>query len=115
MLNLCRVSSQTVFNRKSAKVSVPPLVKLNEESGKYEWKNDLLSSKDFWLGWFTGLTQNFLTSTHPKIFMVADKLRLDKDMIIAHMSGKFKLVSFGSTTGHCMMEDEPRAFARACH
>jgi hypothetical protein len=46
--------------------------------------------------------------------MIADKLRLDKEMIIAHMSGRFKLVSFGMATGHCMMEDDPRAFARAC-
>ena len=101
-------------NRASAKVSVPPLVFLNEETGKYNWKNNLMSSKDYWLGWFTGLTQDFLTSTHPKIFMIADKLRLDKEMIIAHMSGKFKLVSFGQHTGHCMMEDDPKAFARAC-
>jgi len=45
-----------VKNKNSAKVSVPPLVKLNEESGVYEWKNNLMGSKDFWLGWFTGLT-----------------------------------------------------------
>lgn len=31
------------------------------------------------------------------------------------MSGKFKLVSFGSDVGHCMMEDDPKSFARACH
>lgn len=101
-------------NRVSARVSVPPTVKKDETTGKYVWKNDLMASKDFWLGWFTGLTNEFLTSTHPKIFMIADKLRLDKEMIIAHMSGKFKLVSFGMSTGHCMMEDDPRAFARAC-
>ena len=100
-------------NRNSARVSVPPLVVLNETTGKYVWKNNLLSSKDHWLGWFTGLTEEFLTSKRPKIFMVADKLRLDKEMIIAHMSGKFKLVSFGMATGHCMMEDDPRSFARA--
>jgi protein phosphatase methylesterase 1 len=47
--------------------------------------------------------------------MIADKLRLDKEMIIAQMSGKFKLVSFGSDVGHCMMEDDPKSFARACH
>lgn len=73
-----------------------------------------MASKDYWLGWFTGLTEDFLTSTRPKIFMIADKLRLDKAMIIAHMSGKFKLVSFGMATGHSMMEDDPKSFARSC-
>jgi pimeloyl-ACP methyl ester carboxylesterase len=29
------------------------------------------------------------------------------------MSGKFKLVSFGSG-GHCMQEDDPKAFAKEC-
>lgn len=78
-----RLQSQTVKNKNSAKVSVPPLVRFNEEKGVYEWKNNLMGSKDFWLGWFTGLTQDFLTTRRPKIFMIADKLRLDKEMIIA--------------------------------
>jgi protein phosphatase methylesterase 1 len=82
-------------------------------TGKYEWKNDLMASMGFWMGWFTGLTNDFLTSMHPKIFIIADKLRLDKEMVIANMSGKFKLVSFGMNTGHSMMEDDPKSFARA--
>jgi protein phosphatase methylesterase 1 len=42
-----------------------------------------MASKDFWLGWFTGLTGDFLGYRHPKILMVSDKLRLDKEMVIA--------------------------------
>lgn len=31
------------------------------------------------------------------------------------MSGRFKLIQFGGDIGHCMMEDDPRQYAKACH
>lgn len=42
-----------------------------------------MSSKDFWLGWFTGLTEDFLGYRNPKLLMISDKQRMDKDMMIA--------------------------------
>ena len=82
----------TVHNRQSARVSVPNLVKPADEGDHLVWKNDLMASKDFWLGWFTGLTNDFLSYRYPKVLMVSEKQRLDKEMMIAQMSGKFKLV-----------------------
>jgi len=79
----------------SARVSMPPKV-VQEETAenqmKLKWKIDLMKSEQHWLGsfhfnnsigWFKGLTQSFLNIKLPKLLMVAEKERMDKDLIIA--------------------------------
>lgn len=66
-----------------------------------------MKSEQFWRGWFLGLTQDFLTSRFCKILLLASNDRMDKELTIAHMQGKFKLVTFFGEVGHCMMEDDP--------
>lgn len=113
------MNSRTVQRTKSAQVSVPPCLKKvqDPENGDvhYEWKNDMVKTEQFWMGWFKGLTNDFLTSKLHKILFIADKIRLDKELTIAYMSGKFKLFCFPSDVGHCMQEDDPFETARACH
>lgn len=105
-----------VQNLDSARISIPPqLSEVQGPTGKqFVWKNDLLSSEKFWLGWFRKLSQTFLSSKFAKICFIAARERLDQELEIANMQGKFKLVTFPNV-GHCMMEDDPVATARNCY
>ena len=100
-------------------MSVPPTLKQvkDPKTGEeyYTWKNDLLKGEKYWNGWFKGLSQAFLTSTKCKLYLTADKIRLDKDLLIAQMEGKFRLVCFPNDVGHNMMEDSPKDTAVCCH
>lgn len=78
-------------NLESARVSAPPKVKEIISDGKshFEWKVDLMKSEKHWLGWFKGLDSAFLGVPVPKMLMLAERERLDKELIIANMQGKF--------------------------
>jgi protein phosphatase methylesterase 1 len=52
----------------------------------------LLASKAYWTEWFTGLTNCFLDLRIPKQLLLAGNDRMDKDLTIAHMQGRFKMV-----------------------
>jgi len=78
---------------------------LNSEN-KYVWKVDLLATKDFWHEWFSGLTNSFLDTHMPKLLCLASNDRMDKELTIAHMQGKFKL-SVLMNVGHAIQEDDP--------
>lgn len=109
------VHSKTVMNVESAKISVPPQLTENPNgSGEVVWKNDLLLSEKFWHDWFKGLSSTFLASKFSKICFIAARERLDKELEIANMQGKFRLVSFPNV-GHCMLEDDPVSAAKYCH
>jgi len=49
----------------------------------YEWKVDLIKSEQYWMNWFKGLTNSFLSLKIPKILMLAEKERMDKELTIA--------------------------------
>ena len=111
------IQSKSVMNLSSAKISIPPqLREVRSDGGQvhFEWKNNLLTSQPFWLEWFKGLSSTFLSSRFAKVCFIAARERLDKELEIANMQGKFKLVTFPNV-GHCMMEDDPIAMARSCH
>ena len=59
-----------------------------------------------YIGWFKGLTQSFLSIRIPKLLLIAEKERMDKELTIAQMQGKFKLVVLQGV-GHVMQEDDP--------
>ena len=100
--------SGTIKNIESARISVPPLLKkVDKQSGSiYEWKTNLLASKKYWTEWFIGLTKAFLSCKVPKILMLAGIERMDKDLTIAQMQGKFQL-SVVPEVGHVIQEDDP--------
>lgn len=75
------------------------------------WRTDLLASKEFWTEWFTGLTNCFLDLRIPKQLLLAGNDRMDKDLTIAHMQGKFKMVVVDNV-GHVIQEDRPEAVAQ---
>ncbi|KAI8088703.1 Alpha/Beta hydrolase protein [Halteromyces radiatus] len=96
--------SKLVRNLQSAKVSIPPLVKL--ENDKYRWRTDLHLTKPYWKEWFTDLSDKFLGSPVSKLLMLAGTDRLDKTLTIAQMQGKFQLTVL-MDSGHFLQEDSP--------
>ena len=101
--------SGTIKNINSARISVPPLLKeeVNKKGSKtYVFKTNLLESKPYWNEWFIGLTKAFLSCNIPKTLMLAGIERMDKDLTIAQMQGKYKL-SILRNVGHIMHEDKP--------
>ena len=101
--------SGTIKNIESARISVPPLLRedINNKGTKtYVFKTNLMESKPFWNEWFIGLTKAFLSCNIPKTLMLAGIERMDKDLTIAQMQGKYKL-SILRGVGHIMHEDKP--------
>lgn len=73
---------------------------------KYTWRANLEESEQYWAGWFTGMSSAFLTTSHFKLLFVAGVDRLDKDLIIGQMQGKFQ-TGILPTVGHAVHEDAP--------
>lgn len=111
----CRIKSGTVRNTESARVSFPPLVipsaGSTAQNPEYVWRTDLVASEQYWKEWFTGMTQKFLSSRTAKLLILAGTDRLDKDMTIAQMQGKFQMLVFPNS-GHAVQEDDPGRMAR---
>lgn len=105
-----RVKSNTIKDVTSARISVPTLLSKGEK-GNYVWKTDLMSSQKYWKEWFTGLTNCFLSVKIPKILLLAASDRMDKELTIAHMQGKFKLMVINDV-GHIVHEDKPKEAAK---
>ncbi len=100
--------SSTIKNLQSSRISVPPLLEEIDNNGKkfYKFKTNLMASKKYWNDWFIGLTKSFLSIKVPKTLMLAGIERMDKDLTIAQMQGKYKL-SILRNVGHVMHEDAP--------
>lgn len=96
--------SNLVKNLESAKVSVPPQVKKDEETGEYIWRTDLLSSKPYWESWFKGLSSKFLSAKASKLLVLAGTDRLDTELTIGQMQGKYQLILLPQC-GHSIQED----------
>lgn len=79
----------------------------------YVWRTDLLKTKDFWEGWFKGLSKSFLSVPLPKQLVLAGSDRMDKELTIAQMQGKFKMEVI-SEVGHVVQEDSPKKMAVSC-
>ncbi|CAL8096517.1 unnamed protein product [Calicophoron daubneyi] len=73
---------------------------------EYTWRIDLMKTQPFWHEWFAGLSQLFLSIPEPKLLLLAGVDRLDKDLTIGQMQGKFQVHIFPKT-GHAVQEDAP--------
>ncbi|KAK0534862.1 Protein phosphatase methylesterase 1 [Tilletia horrida] len=76
-----------------------------------KWKADLMATQPFWRGWFEGMSQRFLTARTARLLLLAGTDRLDKDLMIGQMQGKYQLVVFPEV-GHCLHEDAPERTAQ---
>uniref|UniRef100_A0A5S6QL61 Protein phosphatase methylesterase 1 n=1 Tax=Trichuris muris TaxID=70415 RepID=A0A5S6QL61_TRIMR len=111
------VRSEQVRNVESARVSMPGQVKpeasVAECDGegsecvkRYVWRTNLFKTEKFWEGWFSGMSEKFLSAAVPKLLILADVDRLDVTLTRAQMQGKFQVVLL-PRTGHCVHEDSP--------
>ncbi|CAO1597925.1 Protein phosphatase methylesterase 1 [Xanthoria calcicola] len=110
------VRSRTIRNSLSARVSVPPLLYQDAESSlcsdsrPWKWRTDLLITEQYWASWFTGLSKKFLEAKGGKLLILAGTDRLDKELMIGQMQGKYQLQVFPEA-GHFIHEDQPRKTA----
>lgn len=100
------VQSHTIRNRESACVSVPPTLISQHDGPGMTWRTDLMLTKPYWKGWFTGLSEKFISCAPAKLLILAGTDRLDKDLMVGQMQGKYQLVVF-QESGHFVQEDAP--------
>ncbi|WEW58780.1 Protein phosphatase methylesterase 1 [Emydomyces testavorans] len=100
--------SRTIRNSTSARISVPGLLREDpsDTSRPWKWSTDLAATKPFWENWFIGLSQKFLEARGGKLLLLAGTDRLDKELIIGQMQGKYQLQVFPEA-GHFIHEDQP--------
>ncbi|KAE8150316.1 Alpha/Beta hydrolase protein [Aspergillus avenaceus] len=102
--------SRTIRNRTSARVSVPSLLyeedTPHDPSKPWVWRTNLAETKPFWENWFIGLSKKFLEARGGKLLLLAGTDRLDKELMIGQMQGKYQLQVLPEA-GHFIQEDQP--------
>ncbi|KAL2371395.1 Protein phosphatase methylesterase 1 [Blastomyces gilchristii] len=108
-----RTRSRTIRNTLSARVSVPSLLREDpsDTSRPWKWRTDLAATKPFWENWFIGLSKKFLQARGGKLLLLAGTDRLDKELMIGQMQGKYQLQVFPES-GHFIQEDQPAKTAQ---
>ncbi|KAJ2008440.1 Protein phosphatase methylesterase 1 [Coemansia thaxteri] len=102
------LDSGAIQNTDSARLSVPSLVVPTQGDGAvaWTWRTRLLPTERFWPGWYTGLSKTFVAAPTAKLLILAGTDRLDKELLIAQMQGKFQLELLPAA-GHTIQEDLP--------
>ncbi|TRY98615.1 hypothetical protein DNTS_005289 [Danionella cerebrum] len=62
-----------------------------EPCSVYSWRIDLSKAEKYWDGWFRGISNLFLSCNVPKLLLLAGIDRLDRDLTIGQMQGKFMM------------------------
>ncbi|KAI6087109.1 protein phosphatase methylesterase [Hypoxylon rubiginosum] len=107
------VRSRTIRNSVSARTSVPALLARSEVPGDprpWKWRTDLGATQPFWENWFVGLSKKFLSARGGKLLLLAGTDRLDTELTIGQMQGKYALQVFPEA-GHFIHEDLPEKTA----
>ncbi|CEF67173.1 Protein phosphatase methylesterase 1 [Strongyloides ratti] len=102
------INTHVTTNLISARVSMPDQIK--EENGKFVWRVDLYKSEKYWQEWFKDISKQFISVPGAKILILAGTDRLDKELTIAQMAGKFQMEVI-KKTGHLVHEDNPEDVA----
>ncbi|KAJ1809920.1 Protein phosphatase methylesterase 1 [Coemansia sp. RSA 2599] len=100
------IDSETILNPESARLSVPSLITKAKDADKWVWRTQLLPTEKYWSGWYTGLSKTFVSAPTAKLLVLAGTDRLDKELLIAQMQGKFQLELLPAA-GHTIQEDLP--------
>ncbi|EIW57923.1 protein phosphatase methylesterase [Trametes versicolor FP-101664 SS1] len=109
------VKTNTIHNPASARVSVPGIIVPAPEGSPpstpaYLWRTPLRSTAPYWTSWFTGLSSKFLSARTARLLILAGTERLDRELMIGQMQGKFQLVVIPGV-GHMVHEDDPTRMA----
>lgn len=99
-----------VKNTESARLSVPTQLVFCEKANRWTWRTKLEDSEQYWTGWFEGLSSLFLSVPAAKMLVLASADRLDRDLMIAQMQGKFQNILIPAA-GHTVHEDQPEQTA----
>ncbi|KAJ6611157.1 protein phosphatase methylesterase [Mycena sp. CBHHK59/15] len=104
------VKTKTIRNANSARVSVPaivvPAATPSPTAPVYQWRTPLRSTAPYWSSWFTGLSGAFLAARTARLLLLAGTDRLDRELMIAQMQGKFQMIVVNGV-GHMLHEDDP--------
>ncbi|KAK9525062.1 hypothetical protein VZT92_017405 [Zoarces viviparus] len=87
-------------------------VSVSEGQSVYIWRIDLSKSEKYWDGWFRGTSNLFLACNLPKLLLLAGIDRLDRDLTIGQMQGKF-MMQVLPPCGHAVQENRPEKVADA--
>ncbi|XP_073119411.1 uncharacterized protein [Henckelia pumila] len=104
------VKGGTLRNIESARVSIPSTLTYDDSRKCYTHRARLEETEQYWRGWYEGLSERFLSSSVPKLLLLAGTDRLDRTLTIGQMQGKFQMVVVRHT-GHAIQEDVPDEFA----
>ncbi|XP_039608656.1 protein phosphatase methylesterase 1-like [Polypterus senegalus] len=80
----------------------------------YSWRIDLSKAEKYWDGWFRGISNLFLSCNVPKLLLLAGIDRLDRDLTIGQMQGKF-MMQVLPPCGHAVHEDTPDKLLLSLH
>eukprot|EP00093_Oithona_nana_P012035 12035.XXX_661160_662383_1 [CDS] Oithona nana genome sequencing. len=80
------------------------------KTSSYAWRIDLGQTEPHWTGWFTGLSSKFLSVPATKMLVLAGVDRLDRDLTVGQMQGKFQMQVLPQA-GHAVHEDVPEKLA----
>lgn len=122
------VTTNAIRNPTSARVSVPsiiaPTTSNSPSAPAYEWRTTLRSTEPYWTsaytqnispisalitclfrlsGWFKSLSSSFLSARTARLLVLAGTDRLDKELMIGQMQGKFQMVVVPGV-GHMLQE-----------
>ncbi|XP_023244984.1 protein phosphatase methylesterase 1 [Copidosoma floridanum] len=89
-----------------------PMENTTIKSDKYTWRINLAKTEQYWNGWFHGLSSAFLELSAPKMLLLAGVDRLDRELTVGQMQGKFQLQVL-TACGHAVQEDAPEKVAEA--
>ncbi|OKO96375.1 Protein phosphatase methylesterase 1 [Penicillium subrubescens] len=110
-----KLLAYAVLDVVEARVSVPSLIYEETEptdpSRPWVWRTNLSATKPFWENWFIGLSRKFLDARGGKLLLLAGTDRLDKELMIGQMQGKYQLQVFPEA-GHFIQEDQPSKTAQ---
>ncbi|KAI9635323.1 putative structural constituent of ribosome [Dioszegia hungarica] len=111
------ITSNAIRNPTSARISVPSYLTPSPSSGtdtdvgeRQTWRADLMPTEPFWQEWWSGLSQKFLQAKCARLLVLAGQERLDKDLMVGQMQGKFQL-DVMQDVGHYLHEDDPAHLA----
>ncbi len=117
---------ENVEDKPSVNIQEPPP---SNDTNQYTWRIDLSKTEPFWQGWFSGLSNDyldyenigffslfiglsklFLSCECPKLLLLAGVDRLDRDLTVGQMQGKFQM-HVVPKSGHAVHEDAPEQVA----
>lgn len=76
----------------------------------YLWRIDLGKTEPHWTGWFSNLSSKFLSVPASKMLILAGVDRLDRELTVGQMQGKFQMQVLPQA-GHAVHEDVPEKMA----